>query len=120
MTTIMYESHYMYKLSCRVYYPKMEVNLASEVLTYSAPWNHGRDYEDMTQTSKLIHRLVNTIRGVTKISVSAYELHVHKSPVYSWDEIHPQVLAVLSDIFVLDEINDYSLEQVSANEEPED
>lgn len=94
--------------NAREYFPRMEENLSQSLITLSPPWYPGSYADSLGKTKDFILMLL-AIRGVTKISVSAYELHVTKSPGFSWDEIHPQVLAAFILAFGLKEVEDVEL-----------
>ncbi len=108
ITKMVYKQHVTNNLHGREYYPKLSVNLCDYVYHKSAPWTHDMTPEEMSTAQKLVEQLLK-IRGVIKLSVSPYELHIHKSPAYTWDEVHPQILQVFRDVFGLEEFEEIDL-----------
>lgn len=54
--------------------------------------------DTVTDVGKLICDRVQVIEGVTDSSVSQYGLRVEKAELFTWDEIHPAVMKVLSEV----------------------
>ncbi|HVM77020.1 MAG TPA: hypothetical protein VMU07_02615 [Candidatus Paceibacterota bacterium] len=55
---------------------------------------------DAKEEGKKVHPfylVLNRVRGITEVSPHDYELTITKAPMFSWDEMLPQILKALQD-----------------------
>lgn len=63
---------------------------------YATEYCDSIDQPELTASTEAIVNALMDVKGILNITVRPYKLGISKSEMYSWEELYPQIILILS------------------------